>query len=437
MATEDARYRQSSQYQLWSFSPSQLAAMREKTNAAARARIAERLASQPASSRNTSAPTSSANTPDPDGASTPALPEFLTPAEEALLVTFYVSELLRAGDHAEMTDEIKATAAAFFRRFYVTNSIMTYPPTEMLIVALFFACKAEGAFPSITDFGKTFGRENPEEILAGEFLLCQGLRFAIDVKHPFRALRGAVMELSTLPGIEPARLTAAEHRAREILRFSPLMTDAYFHYTPSQIMLAALSLADRGLAERLITETFHYVEPPANNSGADTPASSGPDAPAAPKRTAPRSSGGGGSGEDRAQIIGSHLRDKVLGTIEACRDMLSKELPERREHWTNRAVIKAQITPIRKKLNKCHDPERWNLVELQRARREQASRRADSEDRDPAEGGGGGKGGTLEDDAAVFGAPLPLGQASRDPKRRKVGGEAERKGLDDPFGPPL
>lgn len=151
MATEDARYRQSSQYQLWSFSPTQLASMREKTNAAARTRIAERLASLPASSRNTSAPTSSANTPDPDGASTPALPEFLTPAEEALLVTFYASELLRAGDHAEMTDEIKATAAAFFRRFYVTNSIMTYPPTEMLIVALFFACKAEGAFLTITE----------------------------------------------------------------------------------------------------------------------------------------------------------------------------------------------------------------------------------------------------------------------------------------------
>jgi cyclin H len=125
--------------------------MREKTNAAARASIAERLASLPASSRNTSAPTSSANTPDPEGASTPALPEFLTPAEEALLVTFNTSELLRAGDHAEMSDEIKATAAAFFKRFYVTNSIMTYPPTEMLMVALYFACKAEGVFLSIME----------------------------------------------------------------------------------------------------------------------------------------------------------------------------------------------------------------------------------------------------------------------------------------------
>jgi cyclin H len=161
------------------------------------------------------------------------------------------------------------------------------------------------------------------------------------------------MELSTLPDIDVRyallpppkipltplsqqrnRLAAAEHRSREILRFSSLMTDAYFHYTPSQIMLAALSLADRGLAERLITHTFHYVAPPPtnDNSGADTPASSGPDAPPSTTKrpTAPRS-----TSEDKAQIIGSHMRDKVLGTIEACRDLLSKELPERREHWTN------------------------------------------------------------------------------------------------------
>ncbi|KAK4151841.1 hypothetical protein C8A00DRAFT_35510 [Chaetomidium leptoderma] len=420
MATEDARYRQSSQYQLWSFSPTRLAAMRDKTNAAARARIAERLSSLPALSNNTSAPTSSANTPNADGSSTPALPEFLTPPEEAQLVTFFTSELLRAGDHAEMSDDIKATAAAFFRRFYVTNSIMTYPPQEMLFVALFFGCKAEGTFVSIAEFGKTFDREHPEDILAGEFLLCQGLRFAIDVKHPFRALRGATMELATLPDIDRNRLAAAEHRAREVLRFSPLITDAYFHYTPSQIMLAALSLADRGLTERLMTQTFHHVAPPPDNSGADTPASSGPDGPApATKRGPPRGS------EDKAQIIGPHIRDQVLGTIEACRNLLARELPERREHWSDRAVLKAQVTPLRKKLSKCRDPDRWNLVELQRVRREQAAKRADSEEADPAPPGAAAANNTAAGDGTVFGDAL----APREVKRRRV--------LDDPFGGPL
>lgn len=144
MATEDARYRQSSQFRFWSFSPAQLAAIREKTNELAKSSISARMSASPKSS----APTSTANTPDPEGAS--SLPEFLTPAEESLLVSFYTSELIRAGDHNGYSDDIKATAAAFFRRFYVYNSIMTYPPQEMLIVALFFGCKAEGYYPQIT-----------------------------------------------------------------------------------------------------------------------------------------------------------------------------------------------------------------------------------------------------------------------------------------------
>ncbi|KAK3995546.1 cyclin-like protein [Cladorrhinum sp. PSN332] len=423
MAMEDARYRESSQYRLWSFSPTQLADMREKTNAAARARIQERLLSNPPSaapsSNNVSAPTSNANTPDPDGSGTPkqpALPEFLTPAEESLIVSFNTSELLRAAELFEIPDSVKATGAIFFKRFYVTNSVMTYPPQEMMIVALFLGFKAEGNFPDINDFKKIFNK-SAEEILAGEFLLFQGLRFALEVKHPFRALRGAMMELHALGEFDSNHLISIERKAREILKFSPLMTDAYFHYTPSQIMLAALSLADRGLAERLLQKTFHFVAP---SSGADTP------------------NPGATPAEDQAAIIGSQIRDKVLGAIEACRDLLSKELPERRDHWQNKSFTKTQIVPVRRKLKKCCDPERWNLVELQRRRREQANRRgAESDDEDD----GGEKGVKLEDDGAVFGEPL----AARDPKRRKVKlepGLEERKiklepGLQDPFGSAL
>ena len=126
--------------------------------------------------------------------------------------------------------------------------------------------------------------------------------------------------------LQERRISAAENRAREILRFSPLITDAYFHYTPSQIMFAALSLADRGLAERLLSHTFHHVDPP-TDSGPDTPMAIG-DAPIASSRRENK-------GEDREAIIGSHIRDKVFGTIEACREMLAKELPERQEHWSN------------------------------------------------------------------------------------------------------
>jgi cyclin H len=83
-------------------------------------------------------------------------------------------------------------------------------------------------------------------------------------------------------------------------------------------MMAALSLADRSLFERMMQETFHFV--PATDNGNDTPAPNGENGISLPNI-------------DQEHIIGAMMRDKVMGTIEACRDMLSKELPENKDHW--------------------------------------------------------------------------------------------------------
>jgi cyclin H len=113
MATEDDRYRHSSQFRLWSFTPSNLQDLRSKTNSLARQQIQPRLPADPA-------------------------PDFLTPADEAQLVKFFTVELIRAAQFCELPTEIRATAAVMLRRFYVTNSVMTYPPTELLKTSLFF-----------------------------------------------------------------------------------------------------------------------------------------------------------------------------------------------------------------------------------------------------------------------------------------------------------
>lgn len=130
MATEDARYRQSTQFRLWSFSTAKLADLREKTNALAISQISARMGSLQQ---------------DRDGGGEP-LPEFLTPAEEVQLMRFYITELMRAADFCELPTEIRATAAVFLRRFYVTNSVMTYPPMDLLKTCLFFGSKAEGFY---------------------------------------------------------------------------------------------------------------------------------------------------------------------------------------------------------------------------------------------------------------------------------------------------
>lgn len=306
MATEDARYRLSSQYRMWSFSQAKLSDLREKTNSLATTQIGARLADLKSTS----------STPNASSSSTPApgdLPEFLTSAEETLLLKFFSVELIRAATFCELPTEVRATAAVFLKRFYVTNSVMTYPPTDLLKTCLFFGGKAEGYFAKLSKLAEKFPNTTEEEILAGEFLLCQGIRFAFDVRHPFRGLEGAILELRRheefdvgSPSIhtryhadaeQGSRIEAAHMRAREILKFSSLVTDAYFHYTPSQVMLAALSLADQEFAEKLIDDAFpaHHVQ--TNPSQAD-------------------------------------VKEKVFAAVEGCKEMLSTELPERlHEFW--------------------------------------------------------------------------------------------------------
>jgi cyclin H len=84
-----------------------------------------------------------------------------------------------------------------------------------------------------------------------------------------------------------------------------------------------------------------------------------------------------------------------------------------------KVTYKAQLQPIRKKLNKCRDPDRWNLVELQRSRREQVLNKGGGGGSDDGGNGGGSAGASKDDD--VFGG---------DAKRRKVAKGA----MDDPFG---
>ena len=276
MATEDERYRQSSQYRLWSFTPANLQELRQKTNSLAQQQITPRLAADPP-------------------------PEFLTAQEETHLIKFVTIELIRAAQFCELPTEIRSTAAVFFRRFYVTNSAMTYPPTELLKTALFFGCKAEGYYTRLSKLAEKFPNTTSEQILAGEFLLCQGIRFAFDVRHPFRALEGAILELRRRHPEKKDQINDAHVRAREILKFSPLVTDAYFHYAPSQIMMAALLMADEALVDMLIPGTMQ--------NGHDEAA------------TAP----------------GAHtdLRAKMMAAIESCKEMLQAEPPERMaEYWS-------------------------------------------------------------------------------------------------------
>jgi cyclin H len=219
---------------------------------------------------------------------------------------------------------------------------MTYHPTDILKTALFFATKTENHYFRLNKFAEAIGKTKPEDVLASEFLLTQGLRFTFDVRHPFRALEGAVMELqatavgglSALPGERGTgqgervrnmgkRVRDAHGKAREYLKTSALLTDVYFHFTPSQIMMATLLIADRELTAWYISNKF--------------PAS---------------------------MVEG--MKEKVMKTLGACADILRMVEPTSQPSDVEMKELKA----LAKKLNKCRNPEKLDLVGLHRAKRE-------------------------------------------------------------------
>ncbi|KAI6246210.1 Cyclin CCL1 [Erysiphe necator] len=334
--SEDDRYRMSSQFRLWSFSPQALYELRRVTNQSAADRVRDacqraRVAQNSSGERENLAETSEKEQEV----------EYLTVEEELKLLSFYCRQTLQLGDHLNLPSDVKATAIQFLKRFYVTNSLMTYHPTDILKTALFFATKTENYYFHLTKFAEAIGKTKTEDVLASEFILTQGLRFTFDVRHPYRALEGAIMELQAiskkqipiLPGKSDIilekpknmerRVKEAHGKAREFLKSSSLLTDAYFHYTPSQIMMAALVNADKDLAIWYLDKKLTDVEP-------------------------------------------ADIKEKILGTIHACANML-KTVDPRAEQLIDE---RKELQGLAKKLKKCRNPEKIDLAGLQRAKRE-------------------------------------------------------------------
>jgi cyclin H len=289
---------------------------------------------------------------------------------------------------------------------------MTYHPKSIMACALFVATKTDNYYMSLRSFAEGIpGDTTPDDVIAPEFLLMQGLRFTLDVRHPFRGLEGGVMELSAIaqgqgkpaphlpqhtpetlkegilnlaPPPVPAssitdRIGRAHGATRELLKSAAQMTDAYFLYTPSQIWLAAFLIADRPLAEfYLDTKLGGPIDPSAMET--DT---------------------------SNTQNTLSELRTKLLQVLAECAVLLQSYTPLSSDPDQMKSLKR-----IAKKLYHCQNPEKVNL------KRDTAAPRLT-----PA-----GDGGTVTSES----------ETERLAKKRKLEMEQQQqRGAHDMFGPEL
>ncbi|KAI9830735.1 MAG: hypothetical protein M1819_005399 [Sarea resinae] len=365
--TEDAAYRTSTQYRLWSFTPESLSSLRKTTNSLACARVKAaikraREARAAAESNGTSSISSgekgtSNGSRSVSGSATPQATdkdkdiECLSVEEEQKLVGFYCVKAMELADFCGFPTNVKATALTYLHRFYLSNSPMTYHPKTLMPSILFLATKTENHYTPLTSFASKLPKTTPEEVVAPEFLVTQGLRFTFDVRHPLRALEGGLMELlalakgtyvslphdaSTGPQLKEAmertlaggvgngtalqgRIRSAYEAAKQTLKTSALLTDAYFLYTPSQIFLASLLLADEALTRFYLDTKFASTE--------------------------------------------SGKKTKIMTVLRSCTTLLSTSVTTTRPSTEELKELKR----IDKKLYACRNPEKIDLVGLNAA----------------------------------------------------------------------
>lgn len=259
------------------------------------------------------------------------------------------------------------------KRFYLFNSPMSYEPQRISRSIMYMAGKTENIHLTAQGYAEKFPNTTPDEVLAPEYIIIQALRFTFDVKHPFRGLRGGFLEMTSMaqgkgvapessgksaqdmqadmlhlprrPGGPEHRLTPEELQSRvekayahasQILKTAGILTDAYFLYTPSQIWLAAMLIADEVLTRFYLSTKFP-------------------------------------STSDRTYT-------KLVDVVRACADLLKTyrtlshpNLSEEEQNALD-AEEAAEVKALIKKLRQCRDPDRLDLVKLNQAQKRDAVR---------------------------------------------------------------
>lgn len=248
---------------------------------------------------------------------------------------------------------------------------MTYEPQMISRSAMFIANKTENNHLTAEDYALRLTKTTVDQVLAPEYLIVQALRFTFDVRHPFRGLKGGHMEMLSMAqgkGVAPpttgktsselqadmlhlpikpggpqyrmtpdalqSRITDSYIKASRILKTTAILSDAYFLYTPAQIWLSAHLIADEPLTTFYISTKF--------------PSTSDP----------------------------TYI--KLLNTLRACVKLLqshrsmSKEKLSTEDTKAAEAKEQAEVQQLIKKLRHCRDPDKIDLVGLNKAHKRDA-----------------------------------------------------------------
>lgn len=120
---------------------------------------------------------------------------------------------------------------------------------------LFLATKSENHFISIENFVQPLQRVSKQAIIDLEFIVAQALSFTLLVHHAFNPIHGYFLDLQSIFPNKINEIGSAHDQARKYANDS-LFSDAAFLYTPPQIALAALMMANEKLIDEYMEAKF-------------------------------------------------------------------------------------------------------------------------------------------------------------------------------------
>lgn len=185
--------------------------------------------------------------------------EYMSVHEEAEIIDYFARLVNSLASRFQLPSHIRATAAVFFKRFYLTLSVMQRRPKPILLTCLYLATKTNDHYVPLDKFCSTM-RIDQSEILGLEFIVCQVVRWDLYVWLPYKPLHGFVLDMEArarvLGELTPRDLESLHGQARAHMTTMLQCSDMVFLYSPSVIALAALSLVHRDLCQRYIEAWF-------------------------------------------------------------------------------------------------------------------------------------------------------------------------------------
>lgn len=189
---------------------------------------------------------------------------FLTTKEEAIICRIVTDTGIRFGDDfkPDMWPSVRWTAFAYFKRFYLRESVMEYYPKNVMIACYYLAAKVDEFNITIDNFVDNLSNgtreSNMETCLNLEPEIMLKLDYHLTVHAPFRPFEGHLIEMKTRMSAQLVSLNfdleTIRPQSSEFFKLC-LYGDAMLLYPPSQLALAAIKYGlDKTIGEKKSAE---------------------------------------------------------------------------------------------------------------------------------------------------------------------------------------